>query len=104
MPAQVQGWVHVGLQTPASVVNTMHLRACSGLLTQRWLACSAGLEAKYKKLYRRAIEVESDLVYVSVANAALASVPYLIALDHATRLATKLATRVCPQMGLLGMQ
>ena len=47
--------------------------------------CSAGLEAKYKKLYRRAIEVDSDLVYVSVANAALASIPYLIALDHTTR-------------------
>ena len=29
--------------------------------------------------------MDSDLVYVSVANAALASVPYLIALDHTTR-------------------
>ena len=37
-------------------------------------------------MYRKAVEGESDLVYVSIANQSLASVPYLIALDHATRL------------------
>ena len=49
------------------------------------LACSARQERRYKRAYRAAVELESDLVYVSTANEALASVPYLIALDHSTR-------------------
>lgn len=46
---------------------------------------STRLEARYKRMYRKAVELESDLVYVSTANEQLASVPYLIALDHSTR-------------------
>ena len=40
-------------------------------------------------MYRKAVELESDLVYVSTANEQLASVPYLIALDHSTRQALR---------------
>ena len=48
-------------------------------------------------MYRKVVELESDLVYVSIANQPLASIPYLIALDHSTRhaLAVRPAMQAC---------
>lgn len=69
----------------------------------QWLfgACRAEVNSLYERLFFENVLTElgesSEVIYLSVANAALAHLPYLVALDHQSRQAPPAgATNVLP--------
>lgn len=67
--------------------------------------CRADVNSIYERLYYENVIAElgdsSELLYISVANAALANLPYLIALDHQSRLVPFSAYTLQPFSGFL---